>query len=85
MTKEQAINLGFVPFHQFTVTDSFTYPLERNKVLSFGCIGTPNEMLFLGQLNDAENGYDDLICLHNYNYDGNITEKKLNRIIEALN
>lgn len=76
--------LGFTPVPHFTVMDNYNYSLGRNTYLSIGCTGTPNEMLYLGQLDPDTNIYSDLICLHNYDYDGLLTQDKLQKYITTL-
>ena len=86
MTKEDFIKLGFEPLPNFTVMDSLIYRLGRNRHLSVGSVGTPNEMLWICQSSkDNPNKIEDLICLHNYDYDGPITETKIKKLIESLN
>lgn len=75
--------LGFIRVYTFTIMNSYTYDLGRGRILSIGNIGTPNEMLFICQI---ENKYNitDIITLHNYDYDSYLTEDKLVSYIEAL-
>lgn len=84
MNKKQVLKLGFKKIPHYTVMDSLTYELGRNRILSFGSIGTPNEMLYVGQLNDKGTDYDDLVCLHNYDYDGYMTVSRLKSLIKGI-
>tara|TARA_R110000822_G_scaffold25937_17_gene78514 strand:+ start:1206 stop:1478 length:273 start_codon:yes stop_codon:yes gene_type:complete len=80
-----AIALGFEPIPHFTIGDVHTYNLGRDRQLSFSNIGTANEFLHITQL-DKHNlkVITDIICIHNYDYDGLMTTTKLENIINAL-
>jgi hypothetical protein len=66
--RDKLIEIGFKSINHFTIMNSLTYDLGRGRFLSFGSIDTPNEMLFLEQVENNE--ITDLICLRNYDYDG---------------
>lgn len=85
MTKQDCINLGFAAIPHFTVADALTYNIRRNTYLSFGCVGTPNEMLWIctHDIGDPKK-VTDLVCLHNYDLDGYMTRHKLINIINVL-
>jgi len=78
-------NLGFEELPNFTIMNSLSFNLGRNKSLSFGNIVTCNEMLYICET-DCDNPkiITDLICLHNYDYDGFMTMSKLEDIIRVL-
>lgn len=85
MTKEDYIRLGFEPMGHYTVADALLYQLGRNRHISAGCVGTPNEMLWLCQQDDKDPRITtDLVCLHNWDYDKEMTEEKLTLLIKAL-
>lgn len=85
MSNDDLIKLGFKPIPNFTVQNSVTYDLGRNRFLSAGSVGTPNEMIFIYEVNPKDNNkVTDSICLHNYDYDGYVTEQKIKLLIEAL-
>lgn len=85
MNKEDYIRLGFAPLPHYTVADALLYQLGRKRHLSAGCVGTPNEMIWICQMNDEDpKKCDDLVCLHNFDYDGLMTEDRLKMLIEAL-
>jgi hypothetical protein len=78
MTREEVINMGFEPIPHFTITDSLIYDLGRNRYLSIGDVGMPNEMVFIYEVNDEnKNRIDEIIGLHNYDYDGYLTTERL--------
>lgn len=85
MKREDYIKFGFKPMPHFTVADSLIYDLGRGRQLSAGCVGTPNEMIWLCQIDDNDKRkITDLICLHNWDYDKEMTEEKLTKLISAL-
>ena len=85
MNKQSLIDIGFTEIPHFTITSVFIYDLGRNRHLSFGCIGTPNEMLFICEI-DKHNlkKITDVVCLRNYDYDGYTTIEEIEDIIKAL-
>lgn len=85
MTNDDLIKLGFKPIPHFTVNNAVIYDLGRNRHLSAGDVGTPNEMIFIGEIDSEDDKkITDCICLHNYDYDGYVTEQKVKLLIEAL-
>jgi len=85
MNRQDLINLGFQELPHFTVNNSLLYDLGRRKYLSVGSTGTPNEMLFIYERNeDNPQKINDIIVLHNYDYDGLLTKKKISTLIKAL-
>jgi hypothetical protein len=82
MTREEVINMGFEPIPHFTITDSLIYDLGRNRYLSIGDVGMPNEMVFICEVNDEnKNRIDEIIGLHNYDYDGYLTKERLQQFM----
>ena len=78
MNNDDLIKLGFIPIPHFTIGNSVTYDLGRCRLLSASSVGTPNEMIFIIQTDDdVPSKISDIICLHNYDYDGYITEEKI--------
>lgn len=83
--RKQLIELGFKEIPHFIITRSLIYDLGRHRQLSFGDIGTPNEMLFLSEMNEEDNRkIDELICLRNYDYDGYTTVEEVEQLINLL-
>ncbi len=86
MTKQYLIDkFNFVEIPHFTITDSVIFPLGSYRFLSAGCVGTLNEMLWICECdkNDDKN-ITDLVCLHNYDYDGYLTEEKVESLIKYI-
>lgn len=85
MDREYLIHLGFEELPNFTVMNSLTFQLGRNRYLSFGCIGTPNEMLFLCEhYNHQPDLIESMITIHNYDYNGLMTKAKLESLLFGL-
>ncbi|MDH3382042.1 MAG: hypothetical protein OEL54_05015 [Flavobacteriaceae bacterium] len=85
MTNDDLIAIGFKEIPHFTIANSVIYQLGRHRHLSAGCVGTPNEMLWICET-DAENEKDisDLICVHNYDYEGVLTIEKVKNLINTI-
>jgi hypothetical protein len=85
MTKEELLSIGFQELAHFTIMNSLIYDLGRNRQLSVGCIGTPNEMVFICEIdpNDKKN-ITDLVCLRNYDYDGYTSFEDVKNIIKLI-
>lgn len=82
MTKEEVLKLGFKELPHFTITSSLVYDLGRNRHLSLDCVGTPNEMLFISEVNEEHSKFiDDAVVLSNYDYDGYLTLEKLTLLL----
>ena len=85
MKNEDLIKIGFQELPHLTVTNAVIYDLGRRRQLSIGCAGTPNEMVFICEIDRSDDKkITDLICLHNYDYDGYLTETKIKTIIMAI-
>jgi len=85
MTNDDLIKIGFKTIPHFTIANSVIYPLGRHRHLSAGCVGTPNEMLWICETDKQnETKINDLICLHNYDHDGYLSEKKIKSLISAI-
>lgn len=85
MTKQDFLDIGFKELPHLTITNSLTYDLGRRRLLSADCVGTPNEMIWICETQLLDNKQiNDLICLHNYDFDGYITRKKMLSIINGI-
>lgn len=85
MKNQDLIDIGFKEIEHYVVTDAVIYPLGRNRHLSAGCVGTPNEMLFICESEkDDKTKITDMICLHNWDYDGQLTKEKVVALIELI-
>jgi len=85
LSAEECLELGFERLQHFTVADNLIYQLGRNRHLSIGCVGTPNETLFICESDPKDyRKINDLICLHNYDYDGYLSKSKLQTLISSI-
>jgi len=85
MIKDDYISLGFKPIKHFTIGGNLIYDLGRNRQLSASSVGTPNETIFICQISDEdEKEITDLVCVHNWDYDKEMTEDKLKMMINSL-
>ena len=86
MTHADLISLGFEEISHFTIGRVSIYKLGLDIHLSVGSVGTPNEMMFICETDEKnEKEITDLICLHNYDYNGFLTKEKLESLIKLLN
>ncbi len=85
MTNEDLIAIGFEKIPHFTVANSVIYDLKRHRHLSAGCVGTPNEMVWLCSTDSKDpKTVTDLVCVHNYDYDGYLTIEKIKGLINLI-
>lgn len=75
MTEEELLSIGFVKGEL-----SLKYHLPRHRFISVLCVGTPNEVVYLCY-KDSVDIVDDLVCVHNFDYDGYLTREKLEHLI----
>ncbi len=73
MTNEDLIKMGFNKTPNFSIKNVVSYDLGRNRLLYAICVGTTNEMLFIGEVDkDDISIITDNVCIHNWDYDGKI-------------
>ncbi len=85
LTEEWLFKFGFEKIDHFTVNNAIIKNIKANKQLSFSDIGTPNEMVFLCDINNKDSKkVDDLVCIHNYDYDGYMHVHQLQNLYFAL-
>ena len=85
MTNKDLIKIGFKKIPHFTVANSVTYDLGRHRYLCAGCVGTPNEMLWIYTTNALDQTkIVDIVCLHNWDYDKALTIKKVKTLISTI-
>jgi len=85
MENSDLLKIGFKEIPHFTIGDAIIYDLGRHRQISASCIGTPNEMVYLCETSDQnEKEITDLICVHNYDYDGYLTMNKIINLIKAI-
>ncbi len=85
MTRQDLLNIGFKELPHFTVIGTLIFDIGRNRRISIGSISTPNEMTYIYQVDPQAITEDkvitDLVCLHNYDYDGYLTLEKVKLLI----
>lgn len=85
LTFEKLESIGFKAVETYTVSNSVYYELGRNRQISISCLGTPNEMVFILEVNEKEKRkIDDLVVLRNYDYDGYTSFEDLKKLIELI-
>lgn len=83
--RNELIEMGFKEMPHFTIMNYLNYDLGRNRQLSIGCLGTPNEMMFISQLDkEPKERVTDTIILSNYDYDGYLDLEKVEDIINVI-
>lgn len=76
MTEEELLRMGFVKSKI-----SLKYHLPRCRFISIFSVGTPNEVVFLCSGYADSGGVDDLVCVHNFDYDGTLSRDKIDYLI----
>ena len=77
LIEQQLCEMGFRKPNRSKLEVSYKYPLGRGRFLSAMCLGTPNESVWLCYKGDeGSTEIADLICMHNYDYDGELTKEK---------
>ena len=85
MSREELINIGFYELPHLTIMNSLIYDLGRNRQLSIGCLGNPNEMVFICQIDMSDKRkITDVVVLRNFDYDGFITIDGVKNIIQSI-
>lgn len=85
MTRDELIQIGFEEIPHFTVMNDIIYHLGRNRHLSIGCVATPNEVMYICETHRADpKQITDLVCLHNFDYDGYLTLEKVKTLIACI-
>lgn len=85
MTAEDLMRIGFNSISHYTIMNSYIYDLGRGRQISIGCVGSPNEMMWICEVDpDNPKNITDLVCLHNWDYDGELKEDKVTTLINLL-
>lgn len=72
-----------VPFPNILKTIYFE--IGRNRIISIGNIGTPNEMVWISEVDSQDNKkITDLVCIHNFDYDGKLMLHTFQNLYFAL-
>lgn len=84
LTEDWLVKLGFKGYSHFTVMNSKYIELGRGREISIGCVGTPNEMVYLIELDVDGRTINDIITLRNFDYDGRTYVHQLQNLYYAL-
>jgi len=86
VTRDIAKNFGFQEVPHFTIGNNLTLDVGRNRYLSLSDLDNCNCMLYLCE-RSKENPKEvtDLINLHNWDYDKQLTVGKLENILKIFN
>jgi len=85
INKNSLIAFGFYELPHMTVTNALLFDLPNNKKISVGCIGTPNEMVWICEHDKGDKRkITDMICFRNFDYHGYTKESDLFNLISLL-
>lgn len=79
---EQIVSLGFIAQPQPAIGGLFMLDLGRDRYLMITGPGTSNEMMYLTAITDDVT--TDMVCIHNFDYDGFITQGRINSLVHAI-
>lgn len=80
LERRDLLEMGFYTLDYKTITNPLMFNLGRGRELNISGLGTGNEMMWLCAREDEE-GYSDLVCLHNSDYNGRLTKEAVEGII----
>lgn len=83
LTEEWLLYLGFEKPPHFTVANSYSITISRNRKLIVSSVGTPNLMVALCAV-DKDNIGTDIVVLHNWDYDKDIYVHDLQNIYQSI-
>jgi len=85
MTRQELIDIGFKEIPHFTIGNTLIYDLDRRRHLSVADLGGPNEFMYLCEVDDENSKeINDLVCVHNYDYDGKLSMEKVKGLISCI-
>jgi len=85
INREWLLSVGFIKQPNFTITNSLLLDLGRNRFFSIGSISGPNEMMFLTEMNNENPKIcENLIVIHNYDYDGYLTKERVKQLFFGI-
>lgn len=83
LTEQWLLDFNFTKPPHFTVDNSYSITISRNRKLIVSSVGTPNLMVALCTVDDAGIGTD-IIVLHNWDYDKEIYVHNLQNIYHVV-
>jgi len=85
LTEEWLVRAGGKRLPFPSILNPLIFDIGRNRILSCGCVGTPNEMIWICEVNATDSQkIDDLVCVHNYDYDGYMPVHRFQNIHHSL-
>lgn len=85
LTNKDLIEIGFKKIPTFTIGNTVIFDLGRNRQLSASNLESCNLTLWIAEIDrDNPQIITDLVCLHNYDYDGQLSIEKVKSLIELL-
>ena len=86
VSRNRLIELGFKPVPESHILDSLIFDIGRRRFLAISQVGTCNEMMFIEEIefSGEDKIITDLVPIHNYDYDGFLTEKRVKAFIRLL-
>lgn len=84
LKNEDLISIGFKPYAHFSVMNTVCLDVGRCRQIKFGCVGTPNEVVFIVHRWGDTCEEQDLVCVHNFDYDGYLTIEKVMNILKVF-
>lgn len=84
LTNEWLVKFGFQDIPHFTIGNTKWIDLGRNRRLSVSDVGNPNLMMYIQQVDVNGKTINDLICLHNWDYDKHLYVHQLQNLYFAL-
>ncbi|SBV91848.1 hypothetical protein [uncultured Dysgonomonas sp.] len=82
LTEDILLKAGGYKLPHMTVTDSVLFDIGRDRILSIGCIEDCNQMAWLQHIEGKK--VTDLVCIHNYDYDGWLYLHTLQNLFKSL-
>lgn len=82
LTEEILLKCGAKKLPHFTVTNCHLLDLGRNRFLSFSDMNNANQMVWLQTIDESR--ITDLVCVHNYDYNGKMMLHQLQNLYFAL-
>lgn len=82
VTRSWLLEKGFKSLNHFTVTNSLFRPIGRDRYICVGDIDNANQMVYLETIIDDK--ITDLVCVHNYDYDGRLYMHKFQNLYHAI-
>lgn len=82
LTPEWLERMGFIHNPIVLLSRQYLIKLGRDRMLSVSDAGTPNEILFIQEV-DGEK-VTDLVCIHNFDYDGKLHVHQLQNLYHTI-